>query len=106
MPDEHEPLEGVLEPWSRKVPIVIEGATFLVPENQSVIRVLQYLGLKGDLVFEARHYCWNGTCDECPCLFRDPATGGTARRKACNLRVVEGLEIVRLAPTMRVRVRE
>jgi hypothetical protein len=95
-----EPLEGLLEPWSRKISITIEGTVYFVPENQDVIRVLQYLGCKESIAFHAGHYCWNGTCDNCPCVFRDPVTGDAVRRKSCRTRVEDGMEILRLAPTM------
>jgi predicted molibdopterin-dependent oxidoreductase YjgC len=103
MSEASEPLEGVLEPWTRKVTITIEGTSYEVPENQDVIRILQYLGAKGLLGFHPGYYCWNGTCDNCPCEFRDPATGRVERKKTCRTRVEDGMEIVKLAPTMSKR---
>jgi hypothetical protein len=94
-------LEGVLEPWSRKIEIEIEGTRFLVPENQDLIRIYQYLGLAGALHFWSGHYCWNATCNNCICTFTDPASGETVTRRACQTRVAEGLSVVKLPKDMR-----
>ena len=99
-PNPNEPADFVLEPWTRKVTITVEGVRHEVPENQDVIRVLQYLGAKGTIYFFPGSYCWNGTCDNCPCIFKDPVTGEPVRRKTCQTRVADGMEILKLAPTM------
>ncbi len=91
-----EPLEGVLEPWSRKVAIVIDGKPHLVPENQDVIRVFQYLGLLEKIAFFAGNYCWNATCNNCIFTYRDPMTGEPVTKRACQTRLFDGLEVIRL----------
>jgi hypothetical protein len=96
-----EPLEGVLEPWSKKIEIELEGTRLLVPENQDLIRIFQYLGLKGCLQFFPGTYCWNATCNNCICTFTNPTTGETMTQKACQTRVVEGLSVVRLPKDVR-----
>jgi hypothetical protein len=96
-----EPLEGVLEPWSRKVEIRIGGTSHLVPENQDVIRIFQYLGLVGTLGFFAGHYCWNATCNNCIFTFRDPATGKPVTQRACQTRIFDGLEVLALPKDVR-----
>ncbi len=91
-----EPLEGVLEPWSRKVTVVVLGTKHLVPENQDMIRILQYLGCREVLGFYSGHYCWNATCNNCIFTFKDPKTGEVVTQRSCQTRVQDGLEILHL----------
>jgi hypothetical protein len=97
-----EPLEGVLEPWTRKISIEIEGRGFLVPENQDLIRIYQYLGCLDALAFFAGHYCWNATCNNCFCTFVDQ-TGQTVTKRACQTRAVDGMKILKLPKDVRLR---
>jgi hypothetical protein len=91
-----EPLEGVLEPWSRKVEIRIGGDAYQVPENQDVIRIFQYLGALDRVAFFAGHYCWNATCNNCIFTYKDPVTGAAVTKRACQTRVFDGLEVLAL----------
>lgn len=96
-----EPLEGVLEPWTKKIEIEVEGDRHLVPENQDLIRIFQYLGLLGRLQFWSGHYCWNATCNNCICTFREPGKTELVTRRACQTRCVEGLSVVKLPKDVR-----
>ena len=98
-----EPLEGVLEPWQKKITVVIAGARHLVPENQDMIRIFQYLGLTERLSFFAGHYCWNATCDNCIFTYRDPSTGEAVTKRACQTRVFDGLEVLHLPKDVHVK---
>ena len=98
-----EPLEGVLEPWSKKIEIVIDGTRYRVPENQDVIRIFQYLGLLDRLSFFAGHYCWNATCNNCIFTYRDPATGEPVTKRACQTRIFDGLEVIQLPKDVHAR---
>jgi hypothetical protein len=91
-----EPLEGVLEPWSKKIQIRIGDALHSVPENQDVIRIFQYLGCLEKIAFYAGHYCWNATCNNCIFTYMDPATGEPVTKRACQTRVFDGLTVVHL----------
>ncbi len=97
-----EPLSGVLEPWSRKVSIEIEGARFEVPENQDLIRIYQYLGCLEKVRFYAGHYCWNATCNNCFCTFEDER-GELVTRRACQTRVVDGMKITHLPKDVKLQ---
>jgi len=98
-----EPLEGVLEPWSKKVAIHIAGVAHMVPENQDVIRIFQYLGLLDRLSFHAGTYCWNATCNNCIFTYRDPATGAAITKRACQTRLFEGLEVLALPKDVKAK---
>ena len=98
-----EPLEGVLEPWSKKVAIHIAGQTHPVPENQDVIRIFQYLGALDRISFFAGHYCLNATCNNCIFTYEDPATGEPITRRACQTRIFDGLQVVALPKDVQPR---
>jgi hypothetical protein len=80
----------LLEPWDRLIPIRITGRTHLVPENNTVLRVLQYL----DVDLYPCRLCWNGDCDNCRFTYRDPQNGEEVSAKGCGTVVYEGMEIV------------
>ena len=84
-------------PYQRLLPIWVEGEPAYVPENNSVLRGLQYLELHDGLVrMDWGRYCWNNTKGCCEMEYRpsegEPAVVG----RACQIQVSSGLEILQL----------
>src|ERR1700686_2026293 len=77
----------LFRPFSRLVKITILGRGFEVPENNPILRCLQYLA--PEKVSYGR-FCWNEDCQYCRVRF--DAGEGTANRTAlaCKLMVEEG----------------
>lgn len=82
----------IFAPYDRLVEIEIGGTKHLVPDNNTLLRCLQFISMDtisyGDL-------CWNGDCINCQVWL---ANGDKERSVlACRTKVVEGMRIVRLA---------
>jgi aerobic-type carbon monoxide dehydrogenase small subunit (CoxS/CutS family) len=79
----------IFEPYERLIDITIEGRAFQVPENNSLLRCLQFLDLEG--VSDAE-LCWNGDCLDCTVTVRN----GESEKSviACRSIVQAGTEIL------------
>ena len=51
----------VLEAYEKLITVTINGKNYDVPENNTLLRVLQFMNL--DLAYSK--YCWNGDCRNC-----------------------------------------
>ncbi len=87
---------SLLEAFEREIRIRILGREFLVPENNTLLRILQYLSFK----ISYERFCWNGDCHNCLFAYRS----GTEEEKAlaCRVEVKEGMEITRLPEGVRL----
>ncbi len=85
-------IQEIFEPFDRLIEITVCGKTRQVPENNSILRALQFLKREeisyGD-------FCWNGECMNCNVWIRN----GDKEKKAmaCRTNVCEYMEIVRLS---------
>ncbi len=78
-------------------PIVIEGQRFLVPEDNFVLRAIQYVEIKHRaLRMPWWDYCWNNTTGCCEMRYKDSAGGVEKVGRACCTPVRPGMEIVKL----------
>lgn len=89
------PLDEILEPYDRLIEITLLGEKKLVPENNSILRCLQYLDV--EKISEA-DLCWNGECLDCQVWIRN----GQKEKAliACRANVTEGMEIIRIAESL------
>lgn len=79
------------------LPIWVEGEPAFVPENNSVLRCLQYLELKENSVrMDWGRYCWNNTKGCCEMEYRAGADRASTVGRACQVRAISGLEILQL----------
>ena len=90
----HE-LDEILEPYERLIEITLLGEKKLVPENNSILRCLQYLDI--EKISDAE-LCWNGDCLDCQVWVRN----GDKEKAliSCRTNAVEGMEIVRVSETL------
>ena len=92
-----EPLEqnnDLYEPYSRLIPVYFKGKEYQVPENNTLLRVLQYLN--SEVAYG--NFCWNGDCRNCQIIIRRDAESQEVTALACLTKVVSGLHIVKLPP--------
>ena len=89
-------------PFDRLVKIEIGGRVFEVPENNSVLRAVQFLAPE-DVAMG--RFCWNEECQYCRVTY--DLGEGTAERTAlaCKLGVREGLRLRELSLEMRYCLR-
>lgn len=83
-----------MHPYTRLVRIQIRGREFEVPENNMVLRCLQFLAPQ-DISYG--RFCWNEDCQYCRVTY--DLGEGTPVRKAisCKLMVQEGMRILDMA---------
>jgi predicted molibdopterin-dependent oxidoreductase YjgC len=88
----------LFRPFTRLVKITIRDKQFEVPENNALLRCLQYLA--PDDVSYGR-FCWNEDCQYCRVAF-DLGEGTPERAAlACKLMVREGMRVREV--TMEIR---
>lgn len=85
----------IFEPYDQLVKITICGVVREVPENNSILRGLQYLDMES---ISYGDFCWNGECINCQVWIKN----GEKEKAviACRTNVVEGMEIVKLTDGM------
>jgi 2Fe-2S iron-sulfur cluster binding domain len=90
--------DDLFEPYSRLIPIYIKNKEYMVPENNTLLRVLQYLNEE----VAYGNFCWNGDCRNCQIVIRRSADSQDVTALACLTKVVPGLYIVKLPPGVSV----
>lgn len=83
---------AVLEPYDKLIPVVINGRTYEVPENNTLLRVLQYMNI--ELAYTK--YCWNGDCRNCAFRYVSRRTGKEVEALGCQMRCFANIQIIRL----------
>jgi hypothetical protein len=88
----------LFEPYSKLVPVLIKGKQYMVPENNTLLRGLQYLN--SEVAYG--NFCWNGDCRNCQIVIRRDAEGPEVTALGCLTKVVSGLQILKLPPGVSV----
>lgn len=88
-------LPDIFEPFDRLIEIDICGKRHLVPENNTILRCLQYLDM--ERVSEA-DLCWNGECLDCQVWIRN----GEKEKAVMSCRTIAkpGMELTRVADSL------
>ncbi len=81
-----------IAPYEKLIEIDILGRKHLVPENNSLLRCLQYLSVES---ISYGNFCWNGECLNCQVWLRTDDKEKAVI--ACRTIASEGMEIVRLS---------
>ncbi|HTA24402.1 MAG TPA: 2Fe-2S iron-sulfur cluster-binding protein [Terriglobales bacterium] len=89
-------------PFTRLIKITVRGRQFEVPENNALLRCLQYLA-PNDVSYG--RFCWNEDCQYCRVTF--DLGGGTPERAAlaCKLMVQEGMRVKEVTTEIRYCLR-
>jgi len=92
----------LFRPFTRLIKITVRGKQFEVPENNPILRCLQYLA--PDDVSYGR-FCWNEDCQYCRITF--DLGDGTPERAAlaCKLMVKEGMRVNEVTTEIRYCLR-
>ena len=91
----------LLEPWERLIRIEILGFRFEVPENNLLLRQLQYLS--EDIGYG--RYCWNGECRYCEVRY-DQDGSAEQVALACRIKGLPGMRLIKLAPEVKYNLSE
>jgi hypothetical protein len=86
-------MSDVYEPYRRLIRVVILGKTFQVPENNLLLRQMQFVS--ADVGYG--RYCWNGECRNCEVRYRVGPEGPEHSALACRIKGQESMRITQLA---------
>jgi hypothetical protein len=95
-------MDDLLEPYTRLVRIVILGRVFEVPENNLLLRQMQYVSAD----IGTGRYCWNGECRYCEIQYRRSTDAADSPALACRVKGLEGMVITKAAPEIRYNLGE
>ncbi len=87
----------IFEPFDKLIEIEILGERREVPENNSLLRCLQYLSMN---TISFGEFCWNGDCANCQVWLDDSEKEKPAL--ACRTQVQEGMRIVRISKKIKL----
>ena len=90
-------MADLYEPWEKLIRIVVLGRVLEVPENNLLLRQLQYVSEDIGM----GRYCWNGECRYCEIQYRRPDDPADYPGLACRVRGFAGMRLTRLAPEVR-----
>src|SRR3990172_13046900 len=92
-----EAASGLLEPYERLIPIEVLGRLLEVPDNNLLLRQLQFLA--PEIGFGK--YCWNGECRYCEVTYRRESDGAELSALACRVKGFPGMCVTKLAAEVR-----
>jgi NADH dehydrogenase/NADH:ubiquinone oxidoreductase subunit G len=90
------PEHPLLEEYDREVRVRILGREYRVPDNNTLLRILQYLSCE----ISYSRFCWNGDCHNCMFAYR--CGPGVRKGLACQVKVAEGMEVTDLPEGIRL----
>lgn len=92
----------LFRPYDKLVQITIAGKAYRVPENNMLLRALQFLAPEE---ISYGRFCWNEDCQYCRVVY--DLGEGTQRRTAisCKLMVQEGMRVLEMAQEIRYCLR-
>jgi hypothetical protein len=94
---------SLLRPFTRLVTIEVLGRTVDVPENNPLLRCLQYLAPEA---ISYGRFCWNEDCQYCRVVY-DMGQGTESRAAlACKLMVAEGMRTKEVSQEVRYCLRD
>jgi len=82
----------IFEPFEKLLSIDLRGKLVEMPENNSILRGLQYLDMEA---VSDGEFCWNGECLNCQVWLKNDDKEKAVM--ACRTDVQEGMEIVRVS---------
>ncbi len=93
-------MADLYEPYEKLIPIEVLGKRFEVPENNILLRQLQFVapdvGTGG--------YCWNAECRYCEIKYE--VDGRTMTGLACRVKAVPNFKVTKLAPELKYNISE
>lgn len=89
--------DDLFDPYDKLLRLVVLGKLFDVPENNLLLRQLQYVA--PDIA--SGRYCWNGECRYCEVNYRLAPDGPEFTGLACLIKGVVGMRLTRLALEVR-----
>lgn len=95
-------MSDLYEPYDRLIRILILGKAFDVPENNLLLRQMQFIS--SDIGYG--RYCWNGECRNCEVHYRQGAAGPDHSALACRVKGLDGMRVTGLASEVKYNMGE
>jgi hypothetical protein len=89
-------MDDLLEPYGRLIRIVVLGRAFDVPENNMLLRQMQFVAA----YIGSGRYCWNAECRYCEVEYTR-GDGAPTPALACRVKGVDGMRVTRCAAEIR-----
>jgi len=86
-------IDDLLEPYEKLVRVVILGRVFALPENNLLLRQMQYAAPD----IGSGRYCWNAECRYCEVEYTRAEGGAATPALACRVKGFEGMRVTRCA---------
>jgi hypothetical protein len=90
------------EPYERLVRIVILGRVFEVPENNLLLRQMQFVAAD----IGSGRYCWNGECRYCEIQYRRNGDASDLPALACRVKGQAGMCVTKVAAEIKYNMSE
>jgi hypothetical protein len=94
-------VSDLYEPYERLIEIRVLGRVFHVPENNLLLRQLQYVAPD----IGSGRYCWNGECRYCEVDYRIGG-GVTTSALSCRVKGVPGMNVTKTAAEIKYNMSE
>ncbi len=88
--------DGLFRRFGSLIEIEICGARVLVPDNNTLLRCIQYVNTQA---VASGKYCWNGDCANCEVVVRQ-AEGVARRALACRTSASNGMIVSEVGPAL------
>jgi hypothetical protein len=85
------------EPYERLIRIVVLGRVFQVPENNLLLRQMQFVSED----IGTGRYCWNGECRYCEIQYRRNGDAADQPALACRIKGIADMRVTKVAPEIR-----
>jgi hypothetical protein len=95
-------MSELYEPYERLIRIVILGRVFEVPENNLLLRQMQFVSPD----IGSGRYCWNGECRYCEIEYRRPGDTQDLPALACRMKGQEGMRVTKVAAEIKYNMSE
>jgi hypothetical protein len=92
----------LFDPYEKLITIEVLGRKVEVPENNRLLRCLQFLSME---TISYGDFCWNGECTNCQVWYRHEGQAEVEDKTAlsCRLDVSAGMVITRMNPLIVVK---
>jgi hypothetical protein len=90
-------MSDLFEPYEKLVRIVILGKVFEVPENNILLRQMQFVAPD----IGSGRYCWNAECRYCEIEYRRDRESPDTAALACRLKGLPGMQVTKAALEIR-----
>ncbi len=95
-------MSDLYEPYDKLVRLSILGRPFDVPDNNLLLRQLQYIAPDVGM----GRYCWNGECRYCEVHYRSAPGAPEYVALACRVKGTDGMRLTKLAPEVKYNLSE